>query len=480
VNRRQFLKQMGKAGCLIPAGGSLASAIGQEPHELPNIILCMADDQGRGDMGYYGHPYVKTPNFDAMSEASLRLDRFYSAAPVCSPTRASVLTGRHPNRTGVLNHGLPMRPQESTIAEALQKKRYATGHFGKWHVGSLQKNSPVNPSRFGFDEWLSGMNFFDRDPLLCHNGVVQRYEGESEEIVVDAAIDFIRKQAKQERPFLAVVWFANPHAPHEALPKYKKLYEGKPHAGYFAEITAMDHAFGKLRRAIRDSGIRDNTILWYTSDNGGLAKESSGGRAKKGSIYEGGLRVPAMIEWPNGISAPDTSSIPCVTSDIYPTLLDITGMQAPHDRPLDGVSLLPLLNGRMKSRSEPIGFWEYPTRGRATWNHKILGSLREAQQKGEPPGQAGRPDMDAGEINKTYSEDMFPGHAAWLDWPWKLHRKQKKNRENVDIELYNLEKDPNAKNNVADRQKDRARNMKDCLERWQASVIRSLNGKDYR
>lgn len=480
VHRRQFLKQVAATGCLLSVGAGPAKAGTQEDTELPNIVLCMADDQGRGDMGYYGHPFVKTPNFDAMSEVALRCDRFYAAAPVCSPTRASVLTGRHPNRSAVLNHGLPMRPQESTIAEALKARGYATGHFGKWHVGSLQKNSPVNPSRFGFDEWVSGMNFFDRDPLLSKNGVVKRYEGESEDIVVDTAIEFIRRQAKKKQPFLAVVWFANPHGPHEARPEYEELYEGKPQAGYFAEITAMDHAFGRLRRAIRDAGIRDNTILWYTSDNGGLAEASSGGRAKKGSIYEGGLRVPAMIEWPNGIPAAHSTSVPCSTSDIYPTLLELTGTQVPHNRPLDGISLLPLIEGRVESRAEPIGFWRYPAGGRSTWNHKILGRLREAQQTGEEVGQAGRPDMDAGEIKKTYPEDAFPGHAAWLDWPWKLHRKRKKNSEDVSVELYNLEKDPNEKNNVAGRQKERVATMRDELEKWQASVVRSLNGRDYR
>lgn len=449
--------------------------------ERPNIILCMADDQGWGDMGYYDHPFVQTPNFDAMSENALRLDRFYAAAPVCSPTRASVLTGRHPNRTGVLNHGRSMRPQEKTIADALKKNGYSTGLFGKWHVGALQKNSPVNPTEFGFEKWVAGMNFFDRDPLLSRNGIVKRYRGASQEIVVDEAIKFIRKQVKSETPFLAVVWFANPHRPHEARDEYKQLYTEKNKQDYYAEITAMDNAFGRLRDAIRHQGIRDNTILWYTSDNGGLKSASSGGRGKKGDIYEGGLRVPAMIEWPNGISEPDTTSVPSSTSDIYPTILELTDTNIPHDRPMDGISLVPLIKDRMKSRPEPIGFWQHAAGGRSTWNHKILGRLREAQQNNKDVGKAGRPDMNAGKITKTYPENRFPGHAAWLDWPWKLHRiNWKKNDRGVHVELYNLETDPNERNNVANQKTNRVKRMRKELEQWLKSVTRSMNGKDYR
>ena len=229
----------------------------------PNVVLVMADDQGYGDMGYNGHPFVQTPNFDAMSRASLRLDRFYAAAPICSPTRASVLTGRHPHRSNVLSHGRSMRPQEITIAAALKHADYATGHFGKFHVGAMELPSPVHPGRFGFDRWVSAPNFFDQDPVMSSNGRAVECKGESSQITVDAAIDFIAEQAKAKRPFLAVVWFAAPHDPHVASEKDLALYsdQGK-RAGYYAEITAMDRAFGRLRTKIRELGLRDNTILW--------------------------------------------------------------------------------------------------------------------------------------------------------------------------------------------------------------------------
>ena len=152
------------AGCCITAAG-LAGCNKQEPAK-PNIILVMADDQGWGDMGYNGHPVLKTPNFDEMARTGLRFDRFYAAAPVSSPTRGSVMTGRHPNRYGCFSWGKTIRPQEITVAEALKNEGYVTGHFGKWHLGPVRIESPISPGNSGFDEWFSSPNFFDNDPIL--------------------------------------------------------------------------------------------------------------------------------------------------------------------------------------------------------------------------------------------------------------------------------------------------------------------------
>ncbi|RMG23484.1 MAG: hypothetical protein D6730_14390 [Bacteroidetes bacterium] len=146
---------------------------------LPNIVLVMADDQGWGDMGYYGHEVLQTPFFDAMASEALRFDHFYAAAPVCSPTRGSVLTGRHPNRFGCFSWGHTLRPQEITLAEALKQQGYVTGHFGKWHLGSVRPGSPVNPGASGFDQWLSAPNFFDNNPILSRNGIAEQTQGES-------------------------------------------------------------------------------------------------------------------------------------------------------------------------------------------------------------------------------------------------------------------------------------------------------------
>lgn len=478
--RREFLKVVSAAACL--AAGRCASAADAAVSSKPNIVLCMADDQGWGDMAYNGHRVLKTPNFDAMAAAALRFDRFYAAAPVCSPTRGSVMTGRHPNRFGCFKWGHTLRPQEVTVAEALKTAGYVTGHFGKWHLGSVHKRSPVNPGASGFDEWLSAPNFYDNDPILSREGVAVQTKGESSMVAVDAAIEFIRKHAKTPQPFLAVVWFGSPHAPHRAIERDRALYARQPKGRqhFLGEITGMDRAFGKLRKELGTLGLRENTVLWYCSDNGGLrGLGATGGRANKGSIYEGGLRVPAILEWPARVRRPRKTDVPCNTSDIYPTLLEIVGVRMDKQPPLDGISLVGLIDGKMNARPKAMGFWDYPAGGISTKSSTLMAELLKAQKSGREITNASCLRPDAGKIRKQYPEDSFPGHAAWLDWPWKLHRIQLKTRR-VKLELYNLAEDPAEKKNRVGQQEGRAKSMKSALEVWQASVVRSLNGKDYR
>ena len=240
------------------------------------------------------------------------------------------MTGRHPNRMGVFKWGYPIRPQEITIAEALQQAGYSTGHFGKWHLGSVRNASPANPGRNGFDEWLSAPNFYDNDPILSHEGRAVPVKGESSMVVADAALDWIKAQHDAKEPFLAVVWFGSPHGPHRAIDEDRVHYADQPEKlqHFYGEITGMDRAFGRLRNGIRDLGIRDNTILWYCSDNGALPRVGSSGghRGNKGSVYEGGLLVPSIMEWPARIGTPRSVSSRCSTCDINPTLLEIVGV----------------------------------------------------------------------------------------------------------------------------------------------------------
>ncbi|GAJ16128.1 unnamed protein product, partial [marine sediment metagenome] len=203
-----------------------------------------------------------------------------------------------------------------------------------------------------------------------------------------------------------------------------------------------------------------------------------GGRANKGNVYEGGLRVPAILEWPARIKNPRATNVPCNTSDIYPTLLDIVGVRMKNQPPLDGISLASLVDGRLNVRPRPMGFWDYPAGGISTPSSKWMSELLEAQKAGSETGETSRLRLDAGEITRQYPEDSFPGHAAWLDWPWKLHRIQGK-KADVKMELYNLAHDPAEQNDLADQDTDRANSMKSQLEDWLASVVRSLNGKDY-
>ena len=428
----------------------------ETPAKRPNVLLIMADDQGWGDTGYNGHPELKTPNLDDMAKSGLRLNRFYAGHFNCSPTRGSVMTGRHPDRYGTFSPGRPFRAQELTIAEVLKAGGYATGHFGKWHLNvvagpgkPIPADDPLSPGNNGFEEWVSVSNFYDLDPLMARNGVTEQFKGDSSDVATDEALKFIRKKAEQGKSFLTVVWFGSPHVPHRALAADKAGYSALPEKDqeYYGELTAVDRSVGRLRAALRELKIADNTIVWYCSDNGGAAGPKSVGnlRGGKGTLWEGGIRVPGIVEWPAKIGAPFVSDIPCSTLDIYPTLLAATGAKAEKQiEPLDGVSILPLFDRKMESRGKAIPFWDHA-----------------AKQ---------------------------PAHAALLDWPYKLHtnpvagRGRKADGEGgplANVLLYDVSKDPKETTDLAVQQPDRVAKMTAALEAWKVSVEKSLAGGDY-
>ena len=355
--------------------------------DRPNIILLMGDDHGWDETAYNGHPHLKTPVLDEMAATGLRLNRFYAAAPVCSPTRGSVITGRHPNRYGAFNPGWSIRPEEISVARLMHQAGYVCGHFGKWHLGPVKATSPTNPGRMGFDTWLSHDNFFELNPVFSRDGgTPQPFQGESSEILVREAARFIDDSRNGNRPFFLVIWFGSPHEPYSGLADDLKLYDHLPETfankqvsvtsnetgrqtrrlqrdvlrERFAEITAMDRAIGQLRAHLQANGQRNNTMLWYCGDNGtsGDAAATVPFRGVKGTVYDGGIRVPGIIEWPARITRLRSSDLNTVTSDILPTLCDITGQTLPA-RPLDGMSLKPLLDGDLKERSKPIAFWQW-------------------------------------------------------------------------------------------------------------------------
>ena len=328
----QRIHVLARMGGLFLALALLAAALSAA--ERPNIVLVMADDHGWHEVSYYDHPYLKTPVLDEMARQGLRFDRFYAAAPVCSPTRASVMTGRHPNRSGVLSPNHAIRPEEITIAQILKKAGYQTGHFGKWHLGPGRAGAPNNPGAMGFDTWLSHDNFFGYSPLLVRDGAPpRRFHGESSWIVASEAIKYIEQASKNPDPFFTVVWFGSPHEPYSAIDDDLIPFVSfrtrddidKRLRHRLGEIVAMDRAIGQLRDFLRDSGLRDNTLLWYCSDNG-TPREGcvwTKLRGSKGTVYEGGLRVPAIIEWPDRIKKPGITNVPAVTSDIMPTICDV-------------------------------------------------------------------------------------------------------------------------------------------------------------
>jgi arylsulfatase A-like enzyme len=434
-------------------------------------------------MAYNGHPHVKTPNFDAMAKEAIRFNLFHAAAPVCSPTRASVMTGRTPNRMATFKWGHPIRPQETTLAQVLKAAGYRTGHFGKWHLGSVQKDGLATPGKCGFDDWVSAPNFFDLDPVLSDRGKAVAFTGDSSDVTADLAVKFIRDCAAKKQPFLAVVWFGSPHNPHRALPDDGKPYADRP-AGereFLGEITAMDRAFGRVRGELKALGLTNDTVLWYCSDNGALPKlgSSGGRRGNKGQVYEGGLLVPSLLEWPARYPKPRVIDLPCVTSDIYPTVLEWTGAKADRQPPLDGVSLVPVLDGKATTRAKPIGFWDHPTPGVATPTKAWMDELLADQKAGREPTDPARLFADAGKITTKHALDKFPGHAAWLDGSWKLHRIEAAKADGVRWELYDLAADPKESRDLLAAEPKRAETMKKEVTAWLESVVKSLNGEDY-
>ena len=275
------------------------------------------------------------------------------------------------------------------MAKLLGEAGYACGHFGKWHLGPVKAESPTNPGAMGFEEWLSHDNFFEINPTFSRNGgAPERYEGESSELVIAETIRFISKAKQNKKPFFAVVWFGSPHEPYSGLEKDLALYDDlleeygerttrltSMETGQsvtrpldevlrerYAEITAMDRAMGQLREYLEDEGLRQNTVLWYCGDNGvpGGVSVTTPFRGAKGLVYEGGIRVPGLIEWPAGIPEPRVTTVNAVTTDMLPTLCDLVGLPVP-TRPLDGESLKPLIEGKMTARARPICVWNYDT-----------------------------------------------------------------------------------------------------------------------
>ena len=436
----------------------------------PNFILVMADDLGWGDIGFNGNKEIRTPEIDQMAANSLQFTRFYAAAPVCSPTRGSILTGRHPERYGIYfaNVGF-MKPQELTIAEVLKSEGYNTGHFGKWHLGTLSKNLTDTSQRTkrqnemysppwinGFDICFSTFsqmpgwdpmknqfvkqNYFNEEEKI----VTDNLEGDDSRIIMDRLIPFIQKSSAEKKPFFALVWFHAPHHPVIAGPEYKKMYqqmdENKQH--YYGTITAMDEQVGRLRKELRRLGIEQNTVLFFTSDNGpaspseeaqgDLANRLQGSaglfRGKKTSLYEGGLRVPSLVEWPAIIKKHSETGYMACTTDYYPTIMDILSIKSElQPQPIDGISFLNVIKGKLKTRQYPIAFYSLTQQALTDNRYKI------------------------------YSED-----------------------QGKTFELYDLEKDPYEKQDIAKDHPELVKAMTKILREWINSCRRSETGADYK
>ncbi|MEM7379621.1 MAG: arylsulfatase [Bacteroidota bacterium] len=437
----------------------------------PNVVVIITDDQGYGDLGITGNPHVKTPVLDAFARESIRFSNFY-VSPVCAPTRASLMTGRYSLRTGVrdtYNGGANMASSEITIAELLKQKSYNTGIFGKWHLGD---NYPHRPMDQGFDEsvihlsggmgqvgdfttWFHGdRSYFD--PILWHNGKQQAYPGYCSDIFAQEAINFI--EANKDGPFFCYLSFNAPHTPLQVPEKYQKMYRKvDPSAGFlddnrsfpemskkdkedarkvYAMVSNIDDNVGKVLAKLEQSGIAENTIVIFLTDNGPQQRRYVGGmRGRKGSVYNGGVRVPFYLRFPKRFQGNQDVNSNAVHMDVLPTLAEICGLELPVDRKIDGRSLLPLIiSGDQQQWSErPLFFY---------WTRK-------------------------------YPERYF--NMSLLNGDQKLVANTDYDGNILDYEFYNLKKDPWELENLIGEQKETALGLKEQLDKIYLELISSPN-----
>jgi len=383
------------------------------PPTRPNIILLMADDLGWGDTGFNGNSAILTPHLDAMAAGGIQFSRFYAGAPVCSPTRGSAITGRHPFRYGVFyaNEG-HLKDEELTLAEALQTLGYNTGHFGKWHLGTLtteildsNRGGPGSEDEYsppwdnGFDvcfsteakvpTWdpmvdpVTSEEFGTRYWVGPGQYETENLEGDDSRVIMDRVLPFVEQNLDDSTPFLAVVWFHTPHKPVVAGPEHRAIYaafsEDEQH--YYGCITAMDEQIGRLRDTLSQNSAAQDTLLLFCSDNGpegdGLTDRTRGStgpfRGRKRSLLEGGIRVPGVVEWPGHIAQGRIEDTACTTSDFMPTILALLGSEIP-DQPLpvDGINILPIIEGQVDQRAVPIAFESDNAKALIDGAYKIL------------------------------------------------------------------------------------------------------------
>jgi arylsulfatase A-like enzyme len=368
---------MSAVGCLILAVRLESIQAAEEPRR-PNVLLIMTDDQGYGDLGFHGNPRIKTPNLDRFARESVRLKTF-CVSPVCSPTRASLMTGRYNYRTGVVDTYVGrslMHPDETTLAEVLAGAGYRTGIFGKWHLGD---NAPMRPMDQGFQRALvikgggigqvsdppGGSSYLD--PILQDDGAQKRLKGYCSDIYTTAAIDFV--SAADDRPFFAYLAFNCPHEPLEtpetelaayraidlrtsAFPPYAHpvpadmMTPPEDIAKVYAMVTNIDTNVGRILAALASRGRAENTIVVFLTDNGpAKVRFNAGLRGYKGTVYEGGIRVPCFIRWPGHFTAGRVVDRLSAHIDLFPTLLEACQVPVPAGLRIDGKSLMPLLRG---------------------------------------------------------------------------------------------------------------------------------------
>ncbi len=396
---------------LICFSSSFGYLNGAEPEKTrPNFLQILTDDQGWGDLGSYGHVFMLTPHIDRLATEGIKFTHCYSAAAVCSPSRSAILTGRTPYRNGVFrwipaSHFAYLPHDEITLPQLLREEDYQTAHFGKWHLSNFTEEringaqdfnkfgfgtDPDQPDMddYGYDYWFATGNVArpcHKDPLnfFLNGKAMGKMEGFSAQIVAAELIKWLRDYREDNQPFFITLWFHEPHGPVESDPRFIERYNDVRDPSfqqYLANVTQIDEAVGEIVNVLKEEGVYDETLIWYTSDNGPEGpheygsfnndnkigspryRGSTGGlRGRKRFTHEGGIRVPGIISWPegferNGIQAGSISAEPVIGSDIFSTILEIAGITAPPDVTLDGTSIKPLLENREFHRTRPL-YW---------------------------------------------------------------------------------------------------------------------------
>jgi len=343
----------------------------------PNFVVVLCDDLGYGDLTCFGAKDLKTPNIDRFANEGLRLTDCYAAAANCSPARTGMMTGRTPYRVGIHNWIPMFSPMhvgrdEITVATLLRNAGYTTCHTGKWHLnGKFNMPEQPQPNDHGFDWWFSTQNnalpnHHNPDNFVRNGEPVGKLEAYSSQFVADEAIRWLGEHRDKSKPFFLFVCFHEPHEPIATAKRFMDLYPtgDASYSRHHGNITQMDHAFGRLIEALDKQGLRDDTLIFFTSDNGPAITRyhphGSAGplREKKGYVYEGGIRVPGILQWPGRIQPGTVSHEPVCGVDVLPTLCELAGVTPPQDRALDGASIVPIFTGGAIERKTPL-YWQY-------------------------------------------------------------------------------------------------------------------------
>jgi arylsulfatase A-like enzyme len=403
---------------LFPLAALVAWAAAVQAAGKPNVVFILADDLGWTDLGCQGSKYYESPNIDKLAAAGLRFTDGYTAGPNCQPTRAALMTGQYGPRTGVYTvggidrfdwKGRPLRPvdnvtqlplSKTTVGQMMKAAGYATGQFGKWHLG---QDGDHHPLKRGFDESVVSMGkHFDFPTIPKTDYPKGQYLAD---FLTDRAVDFIGRHKGE--PFFLCLHHFGVHSPHEAKPELIAKFKDKKPAGghrdptYAAMIYSVDESVGRVVKALDDLGLSENTLVIFTADNGGVggyAREGikksadAGGitdnlplRSGKGSLYEGGVRVAWMARWPGKVPAGTTTAHPVISVDLFPTLMELAGGTAPPNQPLDGVSVVKTLtSGGKDAPARDALFWHFPGylgAGQGTWRTTPAGAVRVGDWK---------------------------------------------------------------------------------------------------